>query len=41
MLAKHGPMGTPPAQIVRSVLDQKDMTIRMLKAGMVDINTNQ
>ena len=36
-LAEHGPMGTPPAELVRLVLDQKDKTIRMLKAGMKEI----
>ena len=36
-IAAHGPMGTPPSQLVRLVLDQKDKTIRMLKAGMVDV----
>jgi len=32
----HGPLGTPPAKLVRIVLDQKDVTIRMLRAGLVD-----
>lgn len=36
-IAEHGPMGTPPAELVRLVLDQKDKTIRMLKAGMVEV----
>ena len=35
-IEKYGPMGTPPAQLVRLVLDQKDKTIQMLKAGMID-----
>jgi hypothetical protein len=35
-IAEHGPMGTPPAELVRLVLDQKDKEISMLKAGMVD-----
>ena len=35
-IAEHGPAGTPPAQLVRLVLDQKDLVIKMLKAGMVD-----
>jgi len=35
-IAEHGPLGTPPAQLVRLVLDQKDRTIRNLRAGMVD-----
>lgn len=33
----HGPMGTPPAKLVRLVLDQKDKEISMLKAGMVKV----
>ena len=36
VIAEHGPLGTPPAELVRLVLQQKDKTIRMLKAGMVD-----
>jgi hypothetical protein len=36
-LAEHGPMATPPAELVRLVLDQKDKTIQMLKAGMISI----
>jgi hypothetical protein len=35
-IEKHGPLGTPPAELVRKVLDQKDRTIRMLKQGFVD-----
>ena len=35
-IAKHGPMGTPPSQLVRLVLDQKDRMIQMVKSGMVD-----
>ena len=37
-IAEHGPLGTPPAELVRLVLDQKDKTIRMLRAGMVDVS---
>ena len=37
-IAENGPLGTPPAQLVRLVLDQKDATIRMLKAGFVDVS---
>jgi len=36
-IAKHGPLGTAPAELVRLVLAQKDSTIRMLESGMVDI----
>jgi len=35
-IEKHGPLGTPPAELVRLVLNQKDQTIKMLKAGIVD-----
>ena len=31
MLEKHGPMGTAPAELVKLVLDRKDLEIRMLK----------
>ncbi len=37
----HGPMGTPPAELVRLVLEEKDKTIRNLKAGMVPVNPRQ
>ena len=37
MLEKHGPNATPPAELVRLVLEQKDKQIRMLKAGMKQI----
>ncbi len=36
-IATHGPIGTPPSELVRLVLDQKDKKIRMLQAGMVDV----
>ena len=36
-IAEHGPMGTPPAQLVSLVLDQKDREIRNLKAGMIPL----
>lgn len=36
MIARHGPLGTPPAELVREVLAQKDQTIRMLRRGFVD-----
>ena len=32
-LARHGPLGTPPAELVRLVLQEKDKTIRMLESG--------
>lgn len=37
MLDEHGPRGTAPAKLVRLVLDQKDLEIRMLKQGFVAI----
>ena len=29
MIAEHGPLGTPPAQLVRLVLDQKDKIMQI------------
>lgn len=37
MIEKHGPLGTPPAELVRLVLQQKDTQIRMLRAGFVEV----
>jgi len=34
----HGPMGTPPAELVRLVLAQKDRQIYMLKKDLKQIN---
>jgi hypothetical protein len=36
VIAQHGPLGTPPAELVKMVLRQKERAIRMLKSGMVD-----
>jgi len=36
-IEKHGPLGTSPAELVRLVLEEKDRQIRMLKAGMNQI----
>jgi hypothetical protein len=33
-IEKHGQLGTPPSELVRLVLEQKDMEIRTLKLGM-------
>lgn len=41
MIEKHDPLGTSPAKLVRLVLEQKDMQIKMLKAGMVQIDTSK
>ena len=40
MIDEHGQHGTPPAELVRLVLDRKDREIAMLKAGMVKIVTD-
>ena len=36
-LEKHGPMGTPPAELVKLVLAEKDLQIAALKSGLIDI----
>ena len=36
MLEEHGPMGTPPAELVRLVLKEKDRKIYLLKKGFVE-----
>ena len=41
VIAEHGPMGTPPAELVAMVLAQKDATIRNLRAGFVDAQPNR
>lgn len=33
MIEKHGPFGTAPAEIVRLVLEQKDLEFQALKQG--------
>lgn len=38
MIETHGPLGTPPAALVRLVLERKDREIAMLKQGMVAIS---
>ena len=37
MIEKHGPPGTAPAELVRLVLENKDMQIRALRQGFVAI----
>jgi len=37
MLEKHGPMATAPAELVRLVLEQKDMEIMALKQGFKSV----
>jgi hypothetical protein len=39
MIEKHGPMGTSPAELVRLVLDRKDLEIKALKKGIKVIYT--
>ena len=40
MIDKHGPLGTPPAVLVREVLARKDLQIAMLRMGLVDVGHN-
>lgn len=40
MIEQHGPLGTPPAELVRLVLERKDREIRMLRQGFVDVRTS-
>lgn len=40
MIEKHGPTGTAPAELVRLVIEKKDLEIRALKQGFVVINNN-
>ena len=37
MIEKHGPLGTAPAELVRLVLEQKDLEIIALKQGFISI----
>jgi hypothetical protein len=39
MIEKHGPLGTAPAELVRLILENKDLQIRALKAGFIPIPT--
>jgi len=40
MVDKRGQEGTAPSELVKLVLEQKDKQIRMLKAGMKQIELN-
>jgi len=40
-IEKHGPLGTPPAELVRLVLEEKNKTISMLKLGVKQIDAKQ
>lgn len=35
MIERHGPLGTAPAELVRLVLEQKDMEITALSQGFI------
>lgn len=37
MIEKHGQDGTPPAVLVRTILDRKDKEINMLRKGFVSV----
>ena len=37
MIEQHGPLGTPPAELVRLVLRQKDRQIELLQQGLVAV----
>ena len=37
MIEKHGPIGTAPAELVRLVLEQKNMQIHRLRNGFIQI----
>jgi hypothetical protein len=39
MIEKHGPLGTPPAELVRLVLERKDREIDALMRGVRVIYT--
>lgn len=39
-LEKHGPLGTPPSELVREVMREKDLIIRALKSGMKDAGSS-
>lgn len=37
MIEKHGQLGTAPAELVRLVLERKDLEIKALRQGFVSI----
>ena len=37
MVERHGPLGTAPADLVRLVLDEKDLIIEALESGFKSI----
>lgn len=38
IIEEHGLLGTPPAELVRLVLQQKDAQIKMLRQGFADLS---
>ena len=40
MIEKHGPLGTAPAELVRLVLERKDMQINALRQGFKDLSSD-
>ena len=40
-IEQHGPLGTPPAELVGLVLTEKDLKIAALKAGLIEIQQEQ
>lgn len=34
MIEKHGPLGTAPAELVKTILERKDREIELLKYGV-------
>ena len=37
MVEKHGPLGTAPAELVKLILDRKDLEIEALKRGFITV----
>lgn len=37
VVAKHGPLGTAPAELVKLVLQEKDRQILLLRAGLKEV----
>ena len=41
MIERHGQLATPPAELVKLVLMEKDLRIRMLSMGMHELKEKQ
>jgi len=39
MIEKHGQLGTPPAELVKLVLQEKNKIIAMLKSGLLCVES--